>query len=238
MADMKFLLEKGHARVVGSLGCPMVLRSITAGETLAACDLVEIRLDLLAAGGTTLSSNMWDHLTAIPLLFTARRSDEGGNPTLTPATRMKLLESTLEQAACLDVEVASIVEMEPILREIQTRGIPWVASFHDFEKLPESGVLERAAERARQAGAAVFKAAAWLHSPAEMARLAEFQLADHGLPVATMGMGPLATVSRLLCAQYGSVLNYGYLGKNSTAPGQLSAEQLKFRLKGLPSLID
>jgi 3-dehydroquinate dehydratase I len=82
----------------------MVLRSITAVETMAACDLVEIRLDLLAAGGTTLSSNMWDHLTAIPLLFTARRSDEGGNPTLTPATRMKLLESTLEQAACLDVE--------------------------------------------------------------------------------------------------------------------------------------
>jgi 3-dehydroquinate dehydratase I len=127
---------------------------------------------------------------------------------------------------------------KPILREIQTRSIPWVASFHDFEKLPESGVLERAAERARQAGAAIFKAAAWLHSPAEMARLAEFQLADHGLPVATMGMGPLATVSRLLCAQYGSVLNYGYLGENSTAPGQLSAEQLKFRLKGLPSLID
>ena len=59
--------------------------------------------------------------------------------------------------------------------------------------------------------------------PADLARLADFQLADHGIPVATMGMGPLAPVSRLLCAQCGSVLNYGYLGKTPTAPGQWDA---------------
>jgi 3-dehydroquinate dehydratase-1 len=42
-----------------------------------------------------------------------------------------------------------------------------------------------------------------------------------------MGMGPLAPVSRLLCAQCGSVLNYGYLGKTATAPGQWDAAFLK-----------
>ena len=40
------------------------------------------------------------------------------------------------------------------------------------------------------------KVAAMLRSPAEMARLAEFQLANHGIAVATMGMGILAPVSR------------------------------------------
>jgi len=82
----------------------------------------------------------------------------------------------------------------------------------------------------------VFKAAARLHAPADLARLAEFQLADHGLPVATMGMGPLAAVSRLLCAQCGSVLNYGYLGHSATAPGQWDAALLQHTLARLVPL--
>jgi 3-dehydroquinate dehydratase-1 len=42
-----------------------------------------------------------------------------------------------------------------------------------------------------------------------------------------MGMGPLAPVSRLLCAQCGSVLNYGFLGETATAPGQWDSALLK-----------
>jgi 3-dehydroquinate dehydratase len=42
-----------------------------------------------------------------------------------------------------------------------------------------------------------------------------------------MGMGPLAPVSRLLCAQSGSLLNYGYLGTTATAPGQWDAALLR-----------
>jgi len=82
----------------------------------------------------------------------------------------------------------------------------------------------------------VFKAAAKLHSPADLAALAAFQQADHGLPKALMGMGPLAPVSRLLCAQYGSVLNYGYLGQTPTAPGQWSAARLKDAIAALAKL--
>jgi 3-dehydroquinate dehydratase-1 len=140
---------------------------------------------------------------------------------------MELLERVLDDAACIDIEVASIPEMGGLLETLQARAIPWLASFHDFGKLPDTAVLEDAARRAREAGANAFKAAATLHSPADMTRLADFQLADHGLPVATMGMGPLAPVSRLLCAQCGSVLNYGYLGETPTAPGQWDAGFLK-----------
>jgi 3-dehydroquinate dehydratase-1 len=137
---------------------------------------------------------------------------------------MKLLELALGHAALIDIEVASINDMGAFLQRL---GIPWIASFHDFEKLPRTSILEDAVKRAKDAGAAAFKAAAMLHETADIARLADFQLADHGLPVATMGMGPLAPVSRLLCAQCGSVLNYGYLGKTPTAPGQWDAALLK-----------
>ena len=72
-----------------------------------------------------------------------------------------------------------------------------------------------------------------LDGPADLARLAEFQLAPHGIPVATMGMGPLAPVSRLLCAQCGSALNYGFLGQTTTAPGQWDAATLRHNIARL-----
>lgn len=218
--------------MVGSFGSPADLRE-AAASVRQSCDLAEIRLDLLIAGSGKIDAELWSHLTDIPLLFTARRIEEGGALALDAAARMNLLEGVMEQAAWIDIEVASIPEMGGLLAELAERSIPWLASYHDFDKLPDSAELERAALQAKAAGAAVFKAAARLASPADLTRLAEFQLADHGLPVATMGMGPLAPVSRLLCAQCGSVFNYGYLGHTATAPGQWDAALLKTAISRL-----
>jgi 3-dehydroquinate dehydratase-1 len=226
MAHADFSLTDGRAKTVGSLGGPAALDAADAATVRDACDVAEIRLDLIT-GPAPADSSRWIHLREIPLLFTARRGDEGGSGGLSAARRVALLEIAMDDAACIDIEVASIPEMGGLLETLRSRGVPWIASFHDFVKLPETTVLEDAARRASDAGAAVFKTAAMLHSPADMARLADFQLADHGIPVATMGMGPLAPVSRLLCAQCGSVLNYGYLGETPTAPGQWDAGSLK-----------
>ena len=54
---------------------------------------------------------------------------------------------------------------------------------------------------------------------------------DH--PMSMMGMGELAPVSRLLYAQHGSLLNYGYLGDEPTAPGQRRAKLLKEAIQAL-----
>jgi len=225
MADAVFSLERGRANVVGSFGSTAALHGINAATVRDACDLAEIRLDLIGHFGVAAAP--WQHLREIPLLLTARRGSEGGSGDLSAATRSGLLEGALDDAACVDVEVASIAEMSGLLNILKNRRIPWIASFHDFSKLPDTAVLTDAARQARDAGAAVFKVAAALHSCADLARLADFQLGDHGMPVATMGMGPLAPVSRLLCAQCGSVLNYGYLGETPTAPGQWDAALLK-----------
>lgn len=227
MAIADFPLAKGCVSVAGSFGGAEDLRLSDARTVRNACDIAEIRLDLLARDSGGVQSTAWRHLAGIPLLFTARRGDEGGAGGLNAAARRALLETILDDAACIDIEVASIPESAGLLATLQSRGIPWIASFHDFTKLPETTVLDDAAARAIAAGASAFKAAAMLHTPADMARLADFQLADHGIPVATMGMGPLAPVSRLLCAQCGSVLNYGYLGETLTAPGQWDAAFLK-----------
>lgn len=213
--------------MVGSFGSSADLQEAAASSVSESCDLAEIRLDLLIAGAGKIDASLWSHLAEIPLLFTARRIEEGGARALDAAARMNLLDGVLDQAAWIDIEVASIPEMGGLLEKLAERAIPWLASYHDFDKLPDLAELESAAKQAKAAGAAVFKAAARLASPADLTRLAEFQLADHGLPVATMGMGPLAPVSRLLCAQCGSVFNYGYLGNTATAPGQWDAALLK-----------
>jgi 3-dehydroquinate dehydratase I len=233
MSVAQFSLQDRRCKVVGSLGSLLDLHNATDSSIRESCDIAEIRLDLLFSAHRPISSADWSHLKESPLLFTARRKEEGGAHSLNIAQRIDLLEKASEQAAWIDVEVASIDEMTPFLDNLKERKIPWLASFHDFEHLPPTRELEWAAKRALDAGANLFKAAVKLESTSDLARLADFQLADHGIPVATMGMGALATVSRLLCAQCGSRFNYGYLGEVSTAPGQWDSALLKTAISRL-----
>jgi 3-dehydroquinate dehydratase-1 len=148
-----------------------------------------------------------------------------------------LLRAALPDACMIDIEAVSASSMEGLISEIAAQGIPWIASYHDFNGLPTVRELATQAGIAKNAGAAAFKAAALLHTPDELAALARFQMSDQGLPLSTMGMGGLAPVSRLLCAQAGSVLNYGFVGETATAPGQWSARQLRDSIRSLQPLL-
>lgn len=233
MISNRLRLQTGEARVAGSFGSAEALRSARPEAVAGECDLIEIRLDVLEAGGTRPDPALWAHLKGIPLLFTARCQSEGGLLESAPDQRLSWLQQALADADAVDIEVANLESMRDGVEMLAERNIPLVASFHNFERTPSRDVLERKLEAARAAGAAVFKVAAKLHQPADLAVLAEFQAADHGILKSTMGMGPLAPVSRLLCAQYGSVLNYGYLGDVPTAPGQWSAARLKDAIASL-----
>jgi 3-dehydroquinate dehydratase-1 len=215
-------------QVVGSFGTLAALQAAKAPDLLTVCDLAEIRLDLLTIEGWAPTERPWAHLVGIvPLLFTARRKEEGGALDWDAPQRSHALESVLDDATLIDIEVASLESMATVLEEARKRQIPCVASFHNFQSLPTDSVLEHALTTAHAAGATIFKIAAAVASPADLARLADFQLKNHPLPVSTMGMGKLAPVSRLLCAQCGSILNYGYLGETPTAPGQWDSGLLK-----------
>lgn len=235
MVSRLLRFESGRPWVVGSIGNAAVLRAVTAEEARNACDIVEIRLDGLVAENA-LDRRNWEHLASLPLLFTARSREEGGMFPGKAADRQAWLSMALEDAAMVDLEVASLEEMGGMVAEIRRKGIPLVASFHDFSGTPDVAVWEDRLAVARSHGASVFKAAAKLHGLSDLHALAAFQSLDHQLPVAMMGMGPLAPVSRLLCAQHGSVLNYGYLGNSPTAPGQWSAARLKDSIGTLESI--
>ncbi|MGJ8633877.1 MAG: type I 3-dehydroquinate dehydratase [Luteolibacter sp.] len=236
MSDAIFNFPESSPKVVGSFGDPLSLRTSSPAQLGNECDIAEIRLDIFHDEFKEKGAALWQHISSFPLLFTARRHSEGSPVDLTPDERTALLRNCLGDAVIVDIEVSSIPEMHDLISEMNERGVRWIASFHDFAKLPDAKTLAAAASRARDAGAAVFKAAAQLNTMDDLTALAHFQISDQGIPVSTMGMGILAPTSRLLCAQAGSVLNYGFIGTKATAPGQWSAKQLRDGIRTLNSI--
>lgn len=227
------VLQSGVPLVVGSFGDSTSLSSAPADLVRKSCDLVEIRLDLLHSESGSSETRPWNRFEGMPLLFTARRASEGGSGDQTAEARMAMIRSVIEDASLVDIEVASISEMQLLIDDLKKSGIPWIGSFHDFTKAPSTDVLSAKCMAARNAGAAGFKAAVELGwEMAQLAPLAHFIQKSADYPVSLMGMGPLAPVSRVLFGQIGSVLNYGYLGETPTAPGQWSARQLKEAIEG------
>ena len=86
--------------------------------------------------------------------------------------------------------------------------------------------------RARAAGADICKLAARADTPAALAQLLAVFSRRPALPLSVMGMGTFGKISRLLLAQAGSVLNYGYLDQPN-ASGQWEAVLLQKRLAEL-----
>lgn len=104
-----------------------------------------------------------------------------------------------------------------------------VISFHDFAKTPNLPALRKIVRSAVASGADTVKIATYLRGPADLAVLLQLQ-ATTKAPLATMGMGPLGRVSRLVLAAAGSRLNYGYLDRPQV-PGQWPAVELRDLLR-------
>jgi len=165
-----------------------------------------------------------DRFNDFPLLFTARCASEGGLSDLSSRERAKLLTEVSKRAAWIDVELASYADMKDTLHQIRSEGVGLILSYHNFTETPQTSQLQDIVDLAGEAD--IIKIAVQHNNASDLTRCVEtLQNNDH--PMSMMGMGPLAPVSRLLYAQHGSLLNYGYLGNTETAPGQWPAKLLR-----------
>jgi 3-dehydroquinate dehydratase I len=229
MNRLPIRLSSQKPLVVGSYGNLQELSRAVLDEVSKNCDMVEIRLDMLVENGWNIIDKPWSNLTSLPLLFTARRKDEGGVINLSTSERTALLCSVIDDASFVDIELRSCDEMSDVISLFKNKNIPWVASYHDFEKTPAFCELNLLCEKAKKKNADIFKVAARVHSQEDVSVLELFQKNAVDIFVSTMGMGELGSESRVRCAMAGSVLNYGYLGSESTAtaPGQRHARALR-----------
>jgi len=215
------LLAAGQ--VVGSVIDAASLALAGSPEVADLCDLVEFRADALAADPAAVAQAM--DACPVPALLTVRDPAEGGIGDRSSPARQALFSQLLPHANVLDVEIANLAEFPGLLEDAKRHGILVVASFHDFKGTPDLGWLLSRIYAAKSAGADVVKLATMTNTQSELVGLSALQDISV-LPMATMGMGSLGRVSRLLLATLGSVLNYGYLDRPTIA-GQWPARRLR-----------
>ncbi|MBK1831594.1 type I 3-dehydroquinate dehydratase [Verrucomicrobiaceae bacterium R5-34] len=219
--------------VVGSVASLNHLACLQPIELPEQCDLLEVRLDAMVGHEEALMIEL-DRFKNFPLLFTARAVSEGGLVALSAEERSELLLSVADRATWIDVELASYDSMRDAIHEIRLKEVGLILSYHNFEETPEEYSLQRTVELAEEAD--IVKLAVMHREVDDFARCTRvLRRNDH--PMSLMGMGPLGAVSRLLYAQHGSLLNYGYLGDTPTAPGQWPAKMLKQAIAALEPIV-
>ena len=220
--------------VVGSVSDLAAWQAACAASSLP-CDVVELRADGLPA------DTDWSALAQMrccrPVLVTVRHESEGGLRAMDTEQRLYIARALLPLASALDWEIARLPEARELVVEAHAAGVPIIASAHDFEKTPGLDTLLEKEQMARTLGADVAKFAFRLHSAEDMMIGVELLRRATGITT-VMGMGPLGAVSRLLYAQHGACLVYGYLGDTPTAPGQWSAALCRQSLDAMELTID
>jgi len=215
--------------VVGSVASLNLLACLQPVELPQHCDILEIRLDAMAGHQEALNLEL-DRFTEIPLLFTARCAQEGGLADLSAEERGDLLLAVADRATWIDVELASYDDLADTIHEIRCKNVGLILSYHNFEQTPPEYQLQQMVDMGEESD--ILKLALHHQSVKDFARCTSL-LQRNTHPLAVMGMGPLAATSRLLYAQFGSLLNYGYLGNEPTAPGQWPAKLLKSAIAAL-----
>jgi len=216
-------------QVVAAIHSPGALRraeKIRPGEV----DLLEIRVDNFADDLGPLLKVV--PRLRVPLLITVRHPAEGGAHGLTFTQRRALYAQFLPFAALIDLELRSWERLSDVVAAARQAKVPVIASTHHFHSLPSAAALQATIRRAHAVGADICKIAALAGSPLAVARLLALLGKKQRLPLSVMGMGRFGKISRLLFAQAGSVLNYGYLDRPN-ASGQWEATVLKKRLAEL-----
>lgn len=215
--------------VVGVIDSP---RALEIAMTLKPedLDLLELRVDTFAEENLKLLSDV--SRLPHPLIVTVRHPEEGGANALPAERRRTLFNEFLPHAELIDVELRSMEALTDVMASARASDVGIIHSYHDFQTCPPEARLFGIARRALLAQADIFKLAVQTNSPTDLAHLLTFLSRQKRIHISLMGMGPFGKVSRLVFAQAGSVLNYGYLDKPQVK-GQWSALELKERITEL-----
>jgi 3-dehydroquinate dehydratase-1 len=201
-------------------------------------DILEWRCDFYAALGDTASvlataNALRSAAGPVPILFTRRSASEGGERV--PISENDVVE--LYAAMCrsgaidaIDYETSNPrANFERVRAAARAGDVALVGSFHNFQSTPDRPALVAKFALARELGADVAKVAVMPKSPEDvLTLLAATREASESLPipVISMSMGGVGSISRMCGWVYGSALTFA-VGKSSSAPGQIPIDELR-----------
>lgn len=206
-------------------------------------DLAEWRVDCYKAGKN--SETIWemlrtisDKLGEIPLLFTFRTRQEGGEQEILYEDYVKLLEKAAKTglADLMDVEVFfQPEETKALIKSLQEAGVFVVASNHHFQRTPDAGELQERMRYMDECGADILKMAVMPADSLDLCPVLEATLRmqrECEKPVVTMSMGAAGVLSRIWGEFTGSCITFA-AGRQASAPGQINADEMRSVLEKL-----
>ena len=196
----------------------------------AGADLAEWRADyfenLLQPGGLLpVLKKLGEILEQMPLIFTIRTKEEGGQISLSMEQyRQCCLDAAGSGCADLiDVQVfGREEEKKELIRQKQKEGVCEIASSHDFEKTQETQMLLERFRVMDQTGADILKIAVMPQKPEDVSAIMKATEQMKKIcqkPLISMSMGEMGGISRLQGEKSGSAVTFGVVGASS-APGQ------------------
>lgn len=172
-------------------------------------------------------------LGEIPLLFTFRTVDEGGNRPIEMKdyVDMNLHAVKTGYIDLVDVEIfRGEAVSAPIVKSAHRHGVKVVGSNHDFEKTPPKNEIVERLQKMQKAGVDITKIAVMPAKRQDVLTLLDATLAMKesfaNRPFITMSMGSMGFVSRITGEIFGSAVTFGAVGQVS-APGQIPVEKLE-----------
>lgn len=176
-------------------------------------------------------------LGEIPLLFTFRSKNEGGNKEIAIEEYVELNRCMAASDAVYMVDVEAYMDlnvMPKLIDDIHKNGKIVVGSHHRFDGTPAKETMIEVLKNIEESGADLLKLAVMPHDEADVERLiaaTKETVETHvSHPVVTMSMGSLGVRTRVEGKKYGSCMTFGCVGETS-APGQLEIDRLRERIK-------
>lgn len=200
-------------------------------------DLIEWRVDFFEESDNPervceMLGTINDSFKQIPVLFTFRTKEEGGEKSIMSEDYVKLLKEVSERrlADIVDVQVFWYGEKsEDFIKELKETGAVVLASSHHFEGTPSVREMSDVLYTMENRGADIIKLAVMPQSGKDVCALLEatMERKEHSnKPMITMSMGQSGMLSRICGELTGSCVTFAS-GKQASAPGQIKADELK-----------
>lgn len=222
--------------ITGSTKEELLAELHTAKESPA--DLIEWRADFFEqiqdfSAVLDVLKDFRQILKEMPLLFTFRTQKEGGQKCISRNDYIALLQCVLRSGHVdlIDVELYMGKELvTELLASAHFYGITVIVSNHDFEKTPSKEELLSRLIKMQELGADLPKIAVMPQCKKDVLTLLsaaeEMTSCYADRPLIAISMSELGCISRLCGEFFGSAITFGSAG-NSSAPGQINANELK-----------
>ncbi len=168
-----------------------------------------------------------------PIIFTRRSIREGGEPIgIGDADVVRLYDAVgaSHLVDFVDFEMGNDSEHVRAVREsTRAHGARLILSYHNFGYTPGGDFLVQRFLEAERLGADVAKVAVMPRDCDDVLTLLAATNQANGkgrIPLISMSMGPLGSVTRMMGGVFGSSLSFA-VGEGSSAPGQIPIADLK-----------